>query len=135
MRKDYEKLFSLLERPSPSAGLLNRIMERIHYEQHRKTLRWRLGFFALMLTGSAVAAWPAFRATQLALVESGFVQFFSLIFSDFGIVLSYWDSFGLLLLESLPVVSLVVLLGTIFVFLESLKYVVRDIKTLLLKTN
>jgi ABC-type phosphate/phosphonate transport system permease subunit len=132
MRKDYEKLFTHLEPPEPPEDLLNRIMKRIHREQRTRALKWRFGFFVLLLAGSAVAAVPAFRSVQASLVESGFTDFVSLAFADTGAVMAYWDSFTAALLESLPIMSIAVFLAVIFAFLESLKYVARDFKVVFL---
>ena len=130
MRKDYEKLFSRLEPLKPPEELFGKIMERIHRQERLAALRKRLIIFSIGLAGSLAAFVPALRLMQQSLAESGFAQFFSLIFSDFGIVLTYWQNFALTLLESLPALSIAVFLVTIFVFLESLKFLVRDTKAI-----
>ncbi len=135
MRKDYEKLFSHLEPPEPSAGLLNRIMKQIRREQYMRTLRLRFAFFIILLAASATAAVPAYRAMQSSIAESGFMQFLSLLFSDTGTVMAYWDSFVLTLLEALPVISIAVLLASIIAFLESLKFIIRNFKTIFTPLN
>jgi hypothetical protein len=40
----------------------------------------------------------------------------------------YWQSFIMSLLETLPAMSLAIFLAVIFVFLTSLRFLVRDIK-------
>jgi hypothetical protein len=45
--------------------------------------------------------------------------------------MSYWQNFVFALLESLPIVSIAALLATIFVFLESVKFLVQDIRVIL----
>ncbi len=71
---------------------------------------------------------PAFQFAQASLVESGFIDFASLAFTDIGAILPYWESFGSALVESLPIMSIALFLFVVFAFLESLKYVARDIK-------
>lgn len=131
IRKDYEKLFSHLEPPALPEDLFARILLRIRREQHFRALKWRFGFFALMLVGTATAAIPAFRSAQSSFAESGSMQFLSLLFSDFGTVAAYWQNFSLALLESLPVMSVAILLAVILGFFQSLRFVARDFKVVL----
>jgi hypothetical protein len=116
MRQDYEKLFA-------------EIMLRIKRGQRILAIR-RLFIFSLTAIFSAVIFVFAFNILGVKISESGFLQFFSLIFSDFKTVITYWESFALSLLESLPIISLTIVLATIFAFLESLKFLARDIKIL-----
>ncbi len=109
-------------------GILERIMVRIHAEQRFLTFKRRLAIFSFGLIGSGIAFIPTFKMVQAGFAESGFLQFFSLFFSDFGIVAVYWQSFTMSLLETLPVMSLAIFLAVIFIFLESLRFLARDIK-------
>ena len=109
-------------------GILERIMVRIKAEQRFLTFKRRLAIFSVGLVGSGIAFVPVFRMVRVSFAESGFLQFFSLLFSDFGIVAAYWQSFTMSLLESLPVMSLAIFLAVILIFLESLRFLARDIK-------
>lgn len=120
MRKDYEKLFTRLEPQSPPDELFLGIMRAIQREERRRALLWRV-----VLVASVVAILPAFLSFESALLESGFVQFSELIFSDFSYILAYWDSFALALLESLPLVNAAMFVGVLFVFFASLARVAR----------
>lgn len=135
MRKDYEKLFTFLKAPEPPEGLLEKIMQCIHEETRFLTLRQRYLCFALGLIGSAVAFIPALRMLESSLAQSGFMEFLSLIFSDSGIVLAYWQDFGLLLLESLPVMGIVAVLALALVFLESLRFFAKHSRSMLATIN
>lgn len=116
------------ELPEPPKGLFNKIMARIQEERRLLTIKRQLVIFSLGVAGSAIAFIPAFKMLQTGLYESGFLQFFSLIFSDFGTVISYWQNFVMSLLETLPIINLAILLTIIFVFMGSLKFLVKDIK-------
>jgi len=128
MRKEYEKLFSHFTTIEPSEGLLDKIMERIKREKRLLAVKRRLVLFSLSLIASAVAFTPVFNLVQTDLSESGFLQFLSLAFSDFGIVVTYWQTFIMSLLETIPAISLAIFLGVVLTFLESLKLLARDIK-------
>lgn len=111
----------------PPKGLFEKVILRLKREQRIAAIR-RLAVFGLTTISSALAFIPAFQMAKTGFAESGFGQFFSLLFSDFGIVVAFWQNFALSLLEALPVVSLLVLLGTLLIFLESLKLLVKNIK-------
>jgi hypothetical protein len=50
------------------------------------------------------------------------------MFSDFSSVAAYWQSFAMILLETLPAISLALFLAIILVFLQSIKSLTKDIK-------
>ena len=128
MREDYERLFNHLQSPELPGGLLAKIIYRINEERRFLTIRRRIFLFSIGLVGSLVAFIPAFKMAKSGLIESGFTQFFSLLFSDAGIVIANWQSYSYSLLETLPVLGLMALLATVLVFLESLKLLSKDIR-------
>lgn len=127
MQNSYEQLFSHLQTPVPRDGLLHDILRRVAAEQARAARR-RLVIFSLGCAGSLAGLIPAFIMMRTSMIESGFVEFFSLLFSDAGSVALYWQNFALTLLESLPAVSIAAFLATVFTFLGALRFLTRDIK-------
>lgn len=130
MDKNLEKItedFNLVEPPD---GLFLKIMCRIEKEKKLLTLRRRIIIFSFGLVSSAVVFAITLGTVRDGFVESGFTSFFSLLFSDTEVVLTYWQNFVQSLLETLPVVGLAVLLMTVAVFLESLKLLTKDIKNI-----
>lgn len=128
MRKDYEKLFTHLKPKEPPVGLLGRIMLRIDEEERLMSIKRRLVLFSSSFVVSAIAFIPVIGTIRAEFAQSEFYQFFSLLFSDGGLVMQYWQDFSLALLESVPVISIVMLLGTSLVFLWSLKHLARAAK-------
>lgn len=114
----------------PPKGLLEKIMKRIHREERLLVLR-RIIIFSAMLIGSVAAFVPSFKTLSADLSQSGFLRFFSLIFSDFSSIRMYWQSFTMILLETLPVVSVVIFLAVLLAFLESIKHLTKDVKTII----
>lgn len=127
MNKDCGKFFTHPAPPEPPDDLFDKIARRIR-EEERRTFKRRLTIFSIALALSAAAFIPAFRAVETELAESGFVEFSSLLFSDSGAVLAYWQSFVFALLESLPTTGLIALLAAVFALLQSLKFFSRDVK-------
>jgi len=116
----------------PPAGLLQKIMKRIHREERILVLR-RVIIFSTTLLASAIGLFPAFNMLASDFSQSGFFRFLSLTFSDFSVVTAYWQSFAMILLQSLPALSLALFLAIILTFLQSIKSLTKDVK--LLKTN
>lgn len=130
MREDFKKLFNHLETVEPPKDLSIRLMLRYQQEQKTKILmrKLHLSLFSLVTVASAVFLVPTIKAFLASVSESGFLYFFSLLFSDFKIMVANWQVFGLSLLESLPVLNLAILLFVIFIFLGSLKFLSKDLK-------
>lgn len=128
MRKDYEKLFTHLTSPEPPTGLLDRIIARIHKEEQLMSIKKRLFLFSTTILVSAITFVPAISAFKEEFAQSGFLQFVSLLFSDFWLVIADWQNFGLAILESLPAMSITAFLFTALVFLWSLKHFASAIK-------
>lgn len=109
-----------------------KIMLRIKKEQKILAIK-RMFVFSLTAMGSMVVFIFALEMVGVGVAESGFLQFLSLLFSDFKIIITYWKSFTFSLLESLPAMGLAILCVAIFGFLESLKFLAKDIKFVIRK--
>ena len=118
MRQDYEKLFSNIETPEPPTKLLGAVIACIHAKDRQSALI-RSVIFGIGLITSLIAFVPALQRVQSSLTESGFLDYFGLLFSDTGAILATGKSFALILLESLPVFSLALLLAIVLTLLES----------------
>jgi len=112
----YEEDFNL------SQNIWLAIMKR---EKHN--MRIKLWIFTLAGIASLAGLVPAFKILSGDLVQSGFYEYFSLIFSDSGSVLSAWREFMFSLIESLPILSVIFTLSLVFVFFLSLRYMMKQI--------
>lgn len=128
MRKDFEKLFSRLKPQNPPAGLFEKIMNRIRKEESLSAARKRLVFLSVGTALSAVVLIPAASALCDGLVQSGFLQFLSLIFSNLNAAAICWQDFCLVLMESLPAANLVAFLTALLTLFCSLKYFAQTLK-------
>ena len=105
-------------------GLAEKIWQVIEKRQKNKR-RWR--FFAFTSVGliSLGGLWPAFLALQAEISQSGFYDYFSLIIREKGLVFSFWRELALSLAESLPVMSLALVLSLFFVLFLSVRYLLK----------
>jgi hypothetical protein len=123
MRKDYEKLFSNIATPEPPAELLGHVTRRIQKERRRLENRWRWILLSVTAAGTLAALVPVLALLKTAFDESGFWQYFSLLFSDFDVVMASWQNFSASLLESLPITGLILLFAILLSGLNLLKFV------------
>jgi ABC-type phosphate/phosphonate transport system permease subunit len=107
-------------------NLLAKIMTRIQQEKKIRQLQRRLILFSFTAVGSAFALAPTFNTLLAETTQSGIASYFSLLISDFAIVLSFWREFCLSILEIFPVMAVGIFLSTVFVFLISLKFLIKD---------
>ncbi|MGD0577283.1 MAG: hypothetical protein ABSA74_04365 [Candidatus Staskawiczbacteria bacterium] len=117
----------------PPIGLYEKIIKNIHRKQRLLILR-RVILFSATLAISVIGFFPAMSMLLSDSNQSGFLQFFSLIFSDSSSVATYWQSFTMTLLETLPVLSLALFLAVLLTFLESIKHLTKDVKTIIRAT-
>ena len=118
MGKNYEQLFE-------------RILMRIKEERRLIAVKRMLVASFVVMAGSVAAFIPIFNAARTGLYESGFINSLSLIFSDFGIVMSYWQNFALSLLETFPVLEVAGVLFVGAIFFLSVNFIVKSIQYIL----
>jgi hypothetical protein len=123
MEKDYKKI-------EPPVHLLQKIIARIEKEERLLVLKRRIFIFLTGLSGLTVALVYAFRLAQTTIINSGFSEYFSLIFSDPGVIAQYWQNFFLTLLESFPVAETALFLFVVLMLLQVFKFLSRDFKNI-----
>jgi len=125
MEKGFDKLFKYLKTNNAPSGLEKRILTKIR-EMTRKQQMVRI----FVLGGSAIASFglSVWAAISLAknTAQTGFWQYLSLAFSENGTILSYWKEFAFSLVESLPILSLILFLTTIGFFIWSFTNIFKN---------
>jgi hypothetical protein len=102
----------------PSPQLINTVLCRIDREKRLKILKKRLFFYISGTSLASVIFTLIFKEFSRQATESGFFQFFSLLFSDFGAIIRHFSDYVLSIIGSVPIISFglvsVVLLGILF---------------------
>lgn len=111
---------------NPDEGLAFSVFQTI-ITQDRRIARLKLWSLGFVLFASSMGLIPAFQILSSDLIHSGFYEYFSLIFSDGGAMLSYWKELSFSLAESLPTMSIVFTLSMLFICFLSLKYLIKQI--------
>ncbi len=130
MSKDCENFLGHLNRNNPPKDLLDRIFFRINKEQRKRVLRARIVSFGSISIIAAVVLVFSLGELQKEIAQSGFTNFISILFSDWGVISVYWKEFAISILESMPIFGMAAFLGSIFLFLASLKIFTRDIRAI-----
>ncbi len=123
-----DKLIKLFKKAvyEPSPELSFSVWKIINAHQKRM-IRLKLWSLSLILFLSSVGLIPAFQMLLSDFAHSGFYEYFSLIFSDSGSMLTYWKELSFSLAESLPTMSIIFTLSLFFVCFLSLKYLMKQI--------
>ena len=111
----------------PPKDLFEKIVKRIHREERILVFK-KIIIFSITLIAAIAGFAPTLKFFLSDLSQSGFFNFFSLAFYDFSAVMAYWQSFAMILLETLPTLSLLLFLAVLLTFLQSLKYLIINIK-------
>ena len=122
---NYQKLLSNLGNSQAPEGLYRAVISRVSAEQsHSAKKRFAIAFASLVASAGAAVAAVLVLATSLT--QSGFWKFVSLAFSDGSSVMTYWQQFGMSLLESFSMPEMVVSLVFVFAVLLSLRFLLKN---------
>jgi len=115
----------------PSLNLKDRIFNKIKKHDERKA-KINFTFSVTGFIASFIAIFPAFIYLTNSFYLSGFGQYFSAIFSDGGLILTYWKDYLSLIAESAPIFEVSIFLTIIFVLLLSFRSAIKNAKSVFL---
>ncbi len=120
----------------PHRGLFRKIIKRLGLEKELQVVEEHIKFFVFILSSFVVLSVFAVIGMKEVLAESSFGPFLSLIFSDPGVVLSYWQSFALSVFESMPFgyVTICLTLLALILFFSKLAGAYLEKSVLIIKT-
>jgi len=130
VRKDLKEIFNMAKYHSESR-LSGDIWQVIKLKKDRMTSWKIIGYSSLSilsLSGSAISIKSLIEESN----KLGFFKYFSLAFSDSGIIATYWREYTLSLVDSLPVISIIISLFLVFVLLLSIERLFSQLKNKLL---
>ena len=117
--------FQVEPRPHLCADICHVIVLREKRSRHIK-----LFGYTIIATISLITIIPASISLVQQLGQSGFGQYASLAVSDAGALTGYWKQFAVTLAESIPGVSLALVLGTILLLGWSARNAIQQTKPL-----
>lgn len=102
--KSYEDFFATQAAPEPPEGLAERILVRIA-QRERRMLVAKIAATAAVFVASLAATWMGFADFQANIAQTGFLQFASLLFSNFSSITANLPDFALSMIEAFPAFS------------------------------
>jgi len=117
-----------MEEITPSPELFLKIMKRLRNEERVLAIK-KVVLFSIIFSSSAAGLFSVSKAMITELQTSGLVSFVSLLFSDFDVIKTYWQSFSLAILEAVPAMSIALCLVILLVILQSIKIIFKNVKT------
>jgi hypothetical protein len=108
MYTNHEKIFQYIESQEPPKGLFDRIIIAIKKEQELQHTKRLLFGFLLLLIISIISTPFSFILLINQIKSSGIHYFVSSAFSNFSVFLTFWKEFSLAILESIPIVAVVI---------------------------
>lgn len=121
MLNNYEKLFNHLDSQEIPAGLFDRIILMIKHEKEKRYTKKILFTFLILFIISLIITPLSFNVFINQVKDSGIMYFISTALNDLDIFISLWQDFSLAILESLPLVGLLVFVFSLGVFLFTLR--------------
>lgn len=118
MQDNYKKLFGYINLAEPPKGLAEKIAARITFEQKRASRFQFLVSSISTFISLAIMALTAYYINN-SFSQSGFYQYFSLLFSGDSAVYIYWKELATALIESAPLVGLIAFLSAVVLFVWS----------------
>ena len=95
--------------------------------REKRIAKIKLYIFSFVGFLSVVGFVPAIKALLTQFTQSGFYEYLSLAFSSGSNLSLYWKELMMSLVESLPVINIILLLGIVFIFLLSVCYILKQI--------
>lgn len=101
--------------PEFSDSLFHKIISEINLQQrglYLRKLKINLAAVSVFLAGTLVLFAVALINSLKAFAQTPALHFFSLMFTDFGVVMTNWQDYGFSILESLPLGAMAFLLAS-----------------------
>jgi hypothetical protein len=96
-------------------------------KRNKYIARLKLILFSIIGAISIAGLIPAIKALSSDVSASGLFDYLSLAFSSGSSVFSYWKEFSLSIVESLPLMSIMLSLTFLFILCISIKHILRQI--------
>lgn len=124
----YKTVFKNINQKEPRESLFEKIIKNIELEKNFIILRNKIILISIGTIFSIVLFIFSIILIKNEAIKSGFVSFFSLVFSDFSIIVKNWKSFIASLLETLPIMNIVLTVFSATITIFSIKVFSRGIQ-------
>lgn len=127
---NYKRFFSYIDRKEPNQEILNSVFDRIKAEKKRHIVAFHIPLFGISFLSACTVFMYSFQESLAESARSGFSQFLSFFWTDFGTAAAYWKDFAISIVESFPAFGALAIFGALCVILFSMRALIRDFVTL-----
>ena len=110
------QLFSTIE---PSRALKNSIINKIKIEETKKTIYKIVFSSAVSLASVSVAVFSIINIIKDA-SQSGLSEYLSLLSSDGALISTFWQTYVMSVIESLPIIPITIVVASVWIFAWSI---------------
>lgn len=125
MKHTHRELFERLPKVEAPEALYHSVLMRVDAVRLR-AMRIKFAVFSLLGFTAGISLIPLTSSAIAQAIESGFIDYASLVMTDGAVVLSYWQEFGITLIESLPILAITLILIALFTLLESVRFATKN---------
>jgi hypothetical protein len=118
------QLFSTIE---PSQTLKCSIINKIKIEESKRTI-YKMVFSSVVSLASVSTAVIFVINIIKDASQSGLSEYLSLMFSDGASIISFWQTYVMSIMESLPIIPITIVVASIWIFVWSLNSVLQLFK-------
>lgn len=113
---------------SPESRLSGDIWSTL-VNRNRRNTQTKFWVYSVLSSISFISLFPTLKQLGVSFERSGFYDYFSLAFSDSKLALLHSKEVSLSLVESLPVLNIILFLSIVLIFIMSLRFMVRNIRS------
>jgi hypothetical protein len=122
MEKDNKKFFNRLQNLEPRPELFDRIILAIKREQELQRIKkLQFGFLFLSIFSISIMSF-SWKMLINQMINSGIFYFVSTVVSNLAIFLNFWQDFIFAILESLPIVEIILFATNLIIFLFTIHF-------------
>ena len=119
-----KQLFNIIE---PSQNLKISILNKIKREEKKKTI-YKIAFSSVISLFSILLAVIFTLNIIRDAYQSGLSEYLSLLISDGVSIASYWQTYTMSVVESLPIVPITMVIASIWIFVWSINTIIENYK-------
>ncbi len=119
-----KRLFNIIE---PSENLKNSIINKIKKEEMKMTIYKIVFSSAISLVSVSMIIIFAVNIIKDA-YQSGLSEYISLLFSDGAGMASYWQTYVMSIMESLPIIPITIFVASVWIFVWSISSALETLR-------
>lgn len=127
MNDNWQKIILSAKPAGAPRDLLPRVIARVNEEKAAGPLRLKFFIYSALTFLSAVSIVFAVIVAKSEFAKSDFPAFLALVWTDSSVVFAYWKSYLASLAETLPTMSVILVLAAVFAFVNFIRMAAKNV--------